>query len=75
MDAQLKGVLRDVLSLHKAEQRRRMQRTVGLYAAAAVVLAGAELYNGSLTKGYKYFKRRVLPACAACTWCKARPCT
>ena len=57
MDAQLKGVLKEVLSLHHAEQRRRMQRTLGMYAAAAVVLAGAELYNGSLTKGYKYFKR------------------
>ena len=57
MDAQLKGVLKEVLSLHHAEQRRRMQRTLGLYAAAAVVLAGAEVYNGSLTKGYKYFKR------------------
>ena len=34
-----------------------MQRQVGILAATAVTLAAAELFNGSVTRGYRHLKR------------------
>ena len=45
--------------LHTAERKRKMQRQLGLLAAAAVALAAAELWNGSVTRGYRSAKRQV----------------
>ena len=34
-----------------------MQRHLGLLAAAGAALAAAELYNGGVTRSYRYLKR------------------